>query len=219
MEIVYFGQSCFRIRAKEATIVTDPFHTTEYLSLKPPKLEADIITVSHSHEDHNNVESVSGTVNRPKPFIIDAPGEYEVSGVSVFGFGAYHDKQQGKERGKNNIFIIVADGLRLVHLGDLGQKLDEKLKEEVSEPDVLFVPVGGKVTLDSSEAVDLVSQLQPKIVIPMHYRLPGGNAELDPVENFMKEIGLEQFEQVEKLSVNLDKLPEEREIVVLAKRA
>ena len=218
MEIVYFGNSCFRIKTKEVTIVTDPYHSTSYLAAKLPKLEADIITVSHDHEDHNNTEGVIGSAKRPKPFIITAPGEYEVSGVSVFGMGTAHDKEKGKSRGKNTIYLYVADGMRLVHLGDLGHKLEDKIMEQISECDVLFAPVGDKVTLEISDMVELVGQIQPKIVIPMHYLLPDGNQELQPVNDFMKEVGLPEFETTDKLNITQDKLPEDREVIVLAKR-
>lgn len=180
MEIQFFGHSCFRVKGKEVILITDPF----------TKTFADIITVSYQHADHNNASVVGGTTRRPEPFVVSGPGEYEIAGVSIFGISS----------GENTIYIINMDGLRLVHLGDLGHKLTEDQLEEINGCDVLFVPV---------EAAEVVAQVEPKIIIPMHYKFP---------DNFLKLMGAEGVKPLSKLVISKEKLPEERQVVVLNAR-
>lgn len=217
MEIFYFGQSCFRIKGKNTIILTDPF--SPEIGLGFPKTSAEIITVSHQHYDHNNISAVVGTSRRAEPFIISGPGEYEVSGVFVYGISSFHDSENGAKRGKNTVYVINVDGIRLAHLGDLGHRLSEAQLEEINGVDVLMIPVGGIYTLTAAEAVGVVSQIEPKIVIPMHYELPGLKIELHPVENFLKEIGLEGSQSEDKLVIDKEKLPEERRVVILNARS
>lgn len=197
MEIQYFGLSCFRLRGKKAVLLTDPFSPKE-VGLKFPKVSSEIITISHQRPDNNNISGVLGTKNRIEPFVVDGPGEYEVSGVMIFGIG---DK-----KGRNTIYAIEMDDLRLVHLGDLGHTLDEAQLEEINGADVLFVPVG---------VPQVVAQVEPKIVIPMHYKIPGLTFDLDPLGDFLKQMGVEQTEPQSKLTIIKEKLPEERETIVL----
>ena len=193
--------------------MTDPYDPS--IGLKAIKATADIITVSHDHYDHNNTSAVKGTKRRKEPFIVAGPGEYEISGVSIFGLSSFHDQKGGKERGRNTIYFINLDDLKLVHLGDLGHKLNDEQLEEINSPDLLFIPVGGTYTLDASLAVEVIGQIDPKIVIPMHYQLPGLTIKLAPVDDFLKEMGVEKIKPVAKLVISKDKLPEEREVVVL----
>jgi len=215
MEIEFFGQSCFQFKGKNATIITDPYSASGTGLNKLKKLSADIVTVSHQHEDHNFVGAVRGTAQRPKPFVIDGPGEYEVGGVFVQGISSYHDQKKGAERGKNTIYCFEIDDLRLVHLGDLGTELSSRQLEEVNGSDILFVPVGGTFTIDAVEAMRVVNQVEPQIVIPMHYKLPGLKYDLADVEDFLKEAGVEEVQPEGKLNISKDKLPDSREIVVL----
>lgn len=216
MDITYLGHSSFKIKTKTAVVVTDPF-PTELLGFKFPKTEANIVTVSHQHEDHNYLGLIEGD-----PFIISEPGEYEVKGVSVFGYPSFHDQHSGKDRGVNNIFVIEAEGLRICHLGDLGAAIPTKILEEIGEIDVLMIPVGGKATINSKEAVDLISQMEPFIVLPMHYREEGINekefGDLATLETFLKEMGAENAEKLDKLSLSKDKLPEETKVVLLERK-
>ena len=219
MEIVYLGHSSFRIKGKKTIVVTDPFG--ENVGFKMPRVSADIITVSHQHKDHKNISAVTTTGKKKEPFVVDAPGEYEIAGVSVFGIDSFHDQSGGTKRGENTIYMISIDGLRLVHLGDLGDKLTEKQLEEVNGVDILFIPVGGTYTLDGNEAVKVIGQIEPLIVIPMHYK----TAEMKPdfgidltVDDFLKTIGEEGIKPKDKLVISKDKLPQEREIVVLKRK-
>ena len=156
-----------------------------------------MLLVTHDHPDHNNVKGVKGT-----PFVIQGPGEYEVKEVFIHGIPSFHDDKEGKERGLNTIYVIEAEEMRFCHLGDLGQKqlTDEQL-EKIEAVDVLMIPVGGKYTIDSSEAQKIISQIEPKIVIPMHYALPKSNSKLDDVSKFLKTMGKPSVVPQDKLVV------------------
>jgi len=219
MEITYLGHSCFRIKGKKNIIVTDPY--SDEIGFKMPRVSADIVTVSHHHQDHNNIAAVKATTKRTEPFIVDGPGEYEIAEVSIFGVASFHDKSGGTKRGDNTICVINIDGLRLVHLGDLGHKLTEAQLEEVNGVDILFIPVGGTYTIDNNEAAEVLGQIEPLIVIPMHYKVPGMKSDFGiklTVADFLKTVGEEKIKAKEKLIISKDKLPQEREIVVLKRK-
>jgi L-ascorbate metabolism protein UlaG (beta-lactamase superfamily) len=210
MDISWFGQAAFRLKGKAATVVTDPFDPK--IGFKLPKVEADILTISHSHFDHNNIAAVGG-----EPFVIEGPGEYEIKGVSVVGVGSFHDDKKGEERGKNTLYNIQIDGVNVAHLGDLGQNsLTTAQVEELGSIDILFIPVGGHFTIDAAAAAKIVAQLEPKIVIPMHFQTPGlAISELEGVEKFLKEMAKDAPEVVQKFSISKDKLPEELQVILL----
>ena len=210
--ISYFGQSCFKLQDKlgpeGVTLVTDPFN--KETGLKVPNFEADIVTVSHQHPDHNNSSAL-----RANPFVIDTAGEYDIKGVMVQGIETFHDNKNGAERGKNIVYRIEMDDLTIIHLGDLGHILTDEQLEQLDDVDVLFIPVGGKHTIDAKTAVEVIGQLEPRIVIPMHYRLSGNWVELDPVEKFIKELGVTPRKE-EKLKIAKKDLPVEgMELVIL----
>ncbi len=216
MKITWAGQACFQIvvsngKDHEATVVVDPFD--EKVGLKVPHFSADILLVSHNHPDHNNIGAIKG-----EPFLIQNPGEYEVKGVFVQGIESFHDDSEGKERGKNTIYTIEAEDMRLCHLGDFGQKqlTDEQL-DLIGRVDILMIPVGGTFTIDSSEAAKVIGQIEPKIVVPMHYGLPGMKFDLDGVDKFLKAMGKNNVEPQEKLTIKSSALPKDgaMEIVVL----
>lgn len=212
MDIYWLGQACFKIKGKGATLVIDPFDP-EFTGLKLPKdLAADIVLSTHSHQDHNNTGAVAG-----HPLVISGPGEYEKLGVTTTGIQAYHDKSHGSERGLNTIYHILIDGINIVHLGDLGHVLEEEQFSQIGNVDILMIPVGNVYTIDAEGAAKVISQLEPGIVIPMHYKIAGLKFDLDEVEKFLKEMGVENIAPVAKLSVTKDKLPEETTVVVLSK--
>ncbi len=215
------GHSCFRLKGKKASLVIDPYKK-ESVGFELPKLSADIVLSSHNHDDHNNVEAVKGTSRREKPFIIRDPGEYEVEGISIFGYQTFHDNQQGAERGENIVFRIQMDGVNLVHLGDLGQMLTKKLIGEFGNVDVLMVPVGGVYTLNAEEAWRLANEIGAEIIIPMHYLTEKHNQEIfgkmSGVEEFLKVYGGEVRKIEDKLTVSpLSLTGENREVVVFEK--
>ena len=208
MTITWFGQSCFRIEAKEGSMLIDPFSPD--IGLKPPKIKDDIVLVTHEHYDHNNIEGAG-----PEAFIIKNPGEYEKNGIAVLGIHSYHDKSEGKERGSNTIYVIKAEDMTVCHLGDLGQeKLDEKQVEEIGDVDILMLPVGGSYTINYKEALEVISQIEPKIVIPMHYKVKDLNIEIESADKFVKELGLTP-EKVDKFKIVKKNLPAEEVKLVM----
>lgn len=213
MDIYWYGQACFKIKAKFATIIIDPFES-EFTGLKLPKdFEADIAIKTHDHKDHNNLSAITGS-----PVKVEGPGEYEIKGVAITGVQLFHDEKNGEERGKNTIFSIQVDGVNILHLGDLGHVLSDEQIEDIGPPDILMVPVGGTYTIDAKDASQVVSSLEPRIIIPMHFGgIPGLKFPLDPVEDFLKEMGVEKQEAQPKLSITKDKLPEEPQVIVLYK--
>lgn len=189
----------------------DPFD--EAIGLKVPSAAADILLITHDHHDHNNKKAVKGS-----PFLIDGPGEYEVKDVFIQGIPAFHDDSHGKERGQNTIYTLETEELRLCHLGDLGQKeLTPEQLEKIGDIDILMIPVGGVYTIDAKEAVKIISQLEPRIVIPMHYAVPKLKIRLDGLDAFLKVMGRKTAEPLPKLLIKKkDLLAEETKIVVLA---
>ncbi|MFH1225710.1 MAG: MBL fold metallo-hydrolase [bacterium] len=212
MFITYLGHSCFKLQDKDVTVITDPYGPD--FGLKPPRLKAEIVTISHDHSDHNYANSIMGD-----PLVIKGPGEFEVKGVYINGLASWHDGQQGKERGANTIYRFEMDNVVIVHLGDLGHVLAESMVEQLAGTDVLLVPVGGVASLNAKQAVEVINQLEPRIVIPMHYDLPEFKMKVkfDGVDKFCREIGICKTEAVDKLKVVKKELPQEKtEVVVMS---
>ncbi len=208
MEIDWFGHSCFRLRTREITVVNDPYEKSIGLSLARPR--ADVVTISHNHQGHDNIEGVRGT-----PKIINGPGEYEIGGAFVTGVRTFHDKKNGKDRGKNTAYVVTLDGLNICHLGDLGHVPTQSQAEDFGNVDVLLVPVGGVSTINASEATEVIALFEPMVVIPMHYKVPDLAFKLDGVDKFIKEMGLKKAEAVETYKVTKDNLPKETQVVLL----
>jgi len=215
MNIFWHGQSLFELittpaKNSQVKIVIDPF--SEEVGLRVPKLEADIVLTTHNHYDHNNVKAVSGN-----PFLISGPGEYEIKNVFIQGIASWHDDKKGAERGENTIYTIEAEDLKLCHLGDLGQKeLFAEQLEKIAEVDILMIPVGGVFTISAKEALKIMSQIEPKITIPMHYALPKLKIKLDGLDKFLKIMSIKSIEPLNKLSIKKkDISPEEAKIIVL----
>lgn len=216
MKITWLGQSCFQIITSQnknnlARIIIDPFDESTGLRL-PGSLEAEVLLVTHQHYDHNNVKGVSG-----KPFLIEGPGEYEVRDVFVRGIPSFHDAAQGKERGDNTIYVIEAEDIKICHLGDLGQKeLTEEQLEGIGEIDILMTPIGGNFTISAKEAAKVMSQIEPKITIPMHYALPKLKIKLESLDKFLKIFGIKSLNALGQLSIKKKEVPtEEVKIIVL----
>lgn len=216
MIITYHGHSCFKLKGKTGTVITDPYSGVGFTM---PSLSADIVTISHDHYDHNNAKDVVGTARRKRPFVIEHLGEYEVGGVSVFGTKSFHDGEAGVKAGLNRIYVIVIDGIRVCHLGDLGHELDENLVKEIGDIDVLLLPVGGVYTINAKQAVAVAKALEPSFIVPMHYKTTAHNqekfGELQELSEFIKEFGVENVEEIDKLKVEKERLPEEKELVII----
>ena len=209
MDIKYLGHSSFLIKTKTARIVTDPFDP-EMVGIKFSKTEADVVTVSHQHKDHNQFKNITG-INGADPLMIDMPGEFEKLGVRIFGFQSFHDKTQGSERGENIMYKFESEGISVLHCGDLGMIPDESFLETIGEVDILMVPVGGIYTLDADEAVSLVKKIEPTIVIPMHY----GTNKLAPVSDFTKKFGLDNPTPLPRLIYKKEEIEQEMKVIVL----
>jgi len=213
--VIWHGHSCFELQGKSVTIVTDPFRG---IGIPEPKATGDIVLVSHSHRDHNNVKPVLGKDGQVLESFI---GSKEVKGITIKGVAAFHDNAMGAKRGKNSIYSFNLDGIQFCHLGDLGHELPSSTVEELSKIDVLFVPVGGFFTIGPETATKVCDDLKPKIALPMHYRMPGLRARimfgvLKTVDDFTK--GKKNVESVRGPFVNIeeDKLPGETKIIVLS---
>lgn len=211
MIIQWFGQSAFKLQDKDLTIAIDPHDKT---GLKMPKFQADLLLITHDHEAHNNVKVIKGD-----PFIIKGPGEYEVKNVFVYGLKGFHDNKSGAEHGRITAYVLEYNGLKIAHLSDLGQdNLTERQLEYLESVDILMIPVGGLNTINGTGAVKFISQIQPRIVIPMHYKISGLKVKLEPVDKFLKEFGVTQPEKMDKLKISKKDLPqEETKVIILNK--
>jgi L-ascorbate metabolism protein UlaG (beta-lactamase superfamily) len=212
MEITYIGHSCFKIKGKTLSLVVDPYNPK--IGYKLPKLSADVVLVTHDHEDHNNVEGVSDY-----RLLINGPGEYEVGGVFIYGRSVNHDEKEGAERGKSTFYLITVDGVDILHLGDLGCELSQEDLEKIPSVEVLMIPVGGKYTLDAETASKVISAVQPSYVLPMHYKTSDSTMQdIDGVDKFLDVMGVENGikKDMDKLTVSAKKdESEDTEVIVL----
>lgn len=190
------------------TIIMDPFHS-EDVGLPFPKDVADIVTVSHGHGDHNAVELITGPVTRASTFVIDKEGEYEIGGVEITASRMYHDKVEGEERGKNIVMNFRMDGMNVLHLGDLGHRLSEAQIEKIGDVDVLMISVGIKTALENDEVMDLINDIQPSYVIPMHFTA-------DTLEEFLdKNKFVVSGEPVHKVKIDEGSLPDDTQVLIM----
>jgi L-ascorbate metabolism protein UlaG (beta-lactamase superfamily) len=207
VDISWYGLSCFRISERgQITVVTDPF--SDAIGLRAPQLKADVVTVSHDEPGHNNVEVVKGP-----PYILTGPGEYEVGGVFIMGLALHNVKEETPRR--NVGYAIEYENLTVLHLGDLDHVPEQSVIEEIGEVNVLLVPVGGGAGLKANEAAEVVSLIEPHYVVPMHYAQDGLALELDPVERFLRAMGVTSPQETDMLRVNAASLPEQPQVVIL----
>lgn len=217
MEITYLGHSCFKLKSKGGFVVyMDPFNS-DMVGLPLPKDVADVVTVSHNHDDHSAVNVITGPVNRQETFIIDKEGEYEIAGIQFAAMKTFHDKNNGADRGKNLVISVVMDEVQLVHLGDLGTKLSDSQVEKLGSVDVLMVPVGGAFTIDADEAMDVIKEIQPSFVIPMHYKTETGKIDgLAKLETFLEKSKYPVAgESVHKAKIDEGSLPDDTQILLM----
>lgn len=207
MQINWHGLACFRLLTKEASVVIDPFDAS--VGLKPPHFSSDLLLMTSDRPGHSNAAAVSG-----QSFRIDGPGEFEVKGVFVWGHGV-DNPNDGQRR--TTVYVLEAEDITLAHLGDLNVVLNESQLDRLEGVDVLLIPVGGHGVLDSKKAVELISEIEPRIVIPMYYHQPGLKAALDPVAKFAKEMGVKETEPVDKIRLVKRELPQEETKVIILK--
>lgn len=209
MQITWYGHSCFRLRSRKGTVVTDPYGSE--LGYDLPRLRADIVTVSHEHPDHDNVKAVKG-----KPMIIDGPGEYEIKGIFVIGIPTSQGDGQGGPESRNTIYLFDLEGVTVCHLGDLVRVPTQSEVEELSDVDVLLIPVGGGNAIGAAKASEVISLLEPKVVIPMHYGTEAVKGlKLQPVDHFLKEMGIKEIVPQDTVKLTKGGLPSETQVIVM----
>lgn len=215
MNITWHGEGMVKLVGKTdqpVTIVIDPYSERE-TGLRPPRPEADVVLVNSGRQDNGSLDTLPG-----QPVIINSPGEYDVKGVTIRGIPAYHDNVQGKKYGENTIYVVSFEGITVCHLGCLGHSLSERQVSDIGECDVLLVPIGGDRTMDSKTAVEVINEIEPRMVIPTHYALPKLKYKLAAVAPFLKEMGASTTPAEPRLKLKRSDLPkEETRVVVLTK--
>jgi L-ascorbate metabolism protein UlaG (beta-lactamase superfamily) len=214
MEITWFGHSCFRLTERGmASVVTDPYDDS--VGYPQLRLKADIVTVSHEAPGHNNLDAVKGEKRS-----LTGPGEYEIGGVFITGIptSRAESKNTGSQVRSNTIYMFDYDGLTVCHLGDLDHVPTQAQIEALGAVNVALVPVGGGAGLNAAQAAEVISLIEPSIVIPMHYRTDGGSQALEPVSKFLKEMGLGSVNPEPAVKVSKSSLPDETHVVLLEAR-
>ena len=207
-EFRFFGHNCIRIKAKEAVILTDPVDKITGYAMA--KQTADIVTISHEHPGHTNLAAV-----KPDFQVVRGPGEYEMHEVFITGIRTYHDTNQGRDRGYNTIFLFEVEGMKIGHLGDLGHPLNSEQAEALEDCDVLLVPAGGGDIISPEQAAEVISQIGPKLVIPLQYATPIGDRNLGELGRFCKSLGVPVPEPEEKFTLRQSELTDTLRLVVL----
>jgi len=215
MLLKWLGHACFLLESNQpkVSVVTDPYEPGCFngaLHYGPLNVTADVVTVSHSHADHNAVAEVQGS-----PEVVQAPGKHQAKGVTFEGFKFFHDKKQGAERGEDIAFCFELEGLAVCHLGDLGHVPSETELAALKPVDVLLIPVGGTFTIDAPEADRVIELLQPKLAVPMHFKTPCVDFPIAAVEPFLE--GKENVVRLERSYIELPpaELPDSTQILVL----
>ncbi|MBN1304534.1 MAG: MBL fold metallo-hydrolase [Anaerolineales bacterium] len=210
MEITWYGHSCFRLTERGlATVVTDPFDHNE-VGYQALKLKADIVTVSHDAPGHSYLKAVRGVSN-----VITGPGEYEIGSVFITGIQTDGMGKTNNGKQRNTLYVFDYEGISVAHLGDLREVPARSEVESMGTVNVALVPVGGGGGLNAAKAAEVISLLEPEIVIPMHYATPDTKLELDPIKKFSKEMGLGEIETQPSLKITRTGLPEETRVIVL----
>ena len=214
MNIRYLGHSSFLIKTKGASLVTDPYDS-KMVGMHFPKTEANIVTISHHHQDHDSLEQIKG-----EPLVIDWPGEYEKMNIRVVGYQSFHDKTNGKERGENILYKIETENITVLHCGDLGIIPDQKFID-LGDIDILLITVGGFFTINATEAKEFAHMIEPSIIIPMHYNQKSLNQNnfknLSPVDEFLNKYGVEKKQPVDILNFKKEDIVNEEEKIIVMK--
>jgi len=208
LQIRWHGHACFEITNK-VVIVTDP-HDGKSIGIPVPSVTGDIILVSHDHYDHNSVK----TVEKDDSAVVRDVGRRKVEEVTIEGIPSYHDEVQGGKRGSNIIFKFTVDDITFCHLGDLGHEPDEELIAKIGEVDVLFIPVGGTFTIDADGAWRTFQKINPKIVVPMHYKIPGLSLPISDIDPFLAKSRFKVLHVGNEIDIEKEELPDEKEIWV-----
>ena len=211
MIIQYLGHACFKLTANSGkTVITDPYTQVGYELSN--NLTADIVTVSHGHFDHNATALVKAKT------VINGVGRYEDNEISVFGIPTFHDDKKGALRGENIVYKIQMDGLTVCHFGDLGEPCNTRLIEEIGEVDVLLIPIGGRYTINATEAKKYVDLLNPSVVVPMHYKTPDGTIDIADEKEFLSFFESVQYAGEKSVTITKELLAEQKIIFMERKR-
>lgn len=214
MKLTWLGHSSFKLEESTGTtVVTDPYHSN--VGYDMPEAEADIVTVSHTHADHNYVENVKSS-----PTVLNRVGAYEISGVHILANHTYHDDKKGALRGDNLVFKYRMDGVDLCHMGDIGEECNAFLVETLMPVNVLMIPVGGNYTIDAKQAKEYVDRLMPDIVIPMHYKTKDCEFDIDKLNDFLDLFDDENIIYADSPTVEFDRADfdgEDTKVLVLEK--
>lgn len=211
MEIIWYGHSCFKLNERNlATVITDPYDT-QATGHAPLSSSGEIVTISHNKPGHNHVVAITGD-----PFIISGPGEYEIGGVFITGVQTNtHSTPLGLDN-RNIMYVFDFDGIKVAHLGGINRVPNQSEVEDLGNVHIMLVPIGGNTTLNAVQAAEIVNLIEPSIVIPMHYMTESSIIQLDPLNKFLKEMGLSNIEPLGSFKVTTPRnLPEETQIVVL----
>ena len=211
MELSWIGHSCFRLRGRDLTVITDPI--APGLGYGTSRLDADLVTISHPEPNHSSVAIVGGT-----PRVLEGPGEYEIGGALITGVATPRPNGQSRDLPRNTAYLIELDDVTICHLGDLAAPLTADQVAVVKDADVLLLPVGGQCTIDAAQAAEVVSQLEPRYVVPMHYRTPAIGLALDGVDRFWRELGQPEPTPQARLNVTRASVPEALTLVLLEYR-
>lgn len=219
MEITYLGHSCFKLKNKAGLVIYIDPYSVEMVGGTLPKDVSDVVLISHNHEDHNAGGVITGPVNRNSVFVIDKEGEYEIAGVLITALKTFHDKVNGDECGKNIVFSIVTDGLNIVHLGDLGHQLSTSQIDKLGSIDVLMSPVGGGTSLSAEQALELVKEVSPSYLVPMHYKTSVTKSACGELETLEKFLDKNKYpvtpESVHKIKLEASSLPDDTQILLM----
>lgn len=208
LEIRWYGHSCFAI-SNDCTLVTDP-HDGKSIGIPPPMVTADIVLVSHDHFDHNSFK----TVSNDDTTVIEDKRKRTVHTVAIRGIQTFHDRCQGEKRGMNTIFVFTMTDITFCHLGDLGHDLDEKQIQSIGPIDILFIPVGGNYTIDAIKSWDIIKKINPRIIIPMHYKIEGLSLPIAPVDDFLSQSPYETIKVGNQMDIEREDVPDDPEIWV-----
>ena len=201
MKLEWIGHACFRLTAENGTvIVTDPYDDS--VGIRVPKLDADLVTISHGHHDHNNLAMICG-----RPDVVQGVESAQIRGITTQAVGSYHDDQHGALRGQNNVRIFLIDGLKVVHMGDQGCMPDQMVMQAILNADLMMIPVGGFYTIDTKGAKAIIEQTRPKCVVPMHYKTKHCTYPIAGIEPFLEAMGVKNASPVRELEIGPISVP------------
>ena len=214
MDITWLGHACFRLRSRDVAVVTDPF-SGEGWGHQAIATAGNIVTVSHQDPHHSYAEGVTGN-----PRVVSGPGEYEIGGVMITGIPGLRRTGQGEPPGKNTMYLLLIEDIRVCHLGDIAGPLTSEQLIVAQDAEILLVPVGGNCTINGAESAKVVAQIEPRVIIPMHYATPetAGHLDLEGLDRFRREMGVSELPAQNRFSVTANSLPLEPTVVILEQR-